>query len=100
MAGGEFCGNATRCVAYLSLNSQPGEIKIAVSGTNQILKAGINPDLTVWAQMPIIKSFSCIKQIDDLTIVNLEGITHVITYSPNKNVEALKTHKQIKFLKD
>src|SRR4051812_12238872 len=40
MAGGEFCGNATRSLAYLLLNGKIGEVKICVSGTKQILTAG------------------------------------------------------------
>lgn len=90
MAGGEFCGNATRSTTFLALGGNPGEIKIKVSGTEQILKAGINSDLTVWAQMPIIKDFSCIQRGDDLTIVNLEGITHVISSLPFIDKEAAK----------
>jgi len=90
MAGGEFCGNATRSTTLLALGGNSGEIKIKVSGTEQILKAGINSDLTVWAQMPIIKDFSSIQRIDDLTIVSLEGITHVISFLPFTDKETAK----------
>ena len=53
MAGGEFCGNATRCLAYLLLGGKPGEIKISVSGANKPLGAGIDRNGNTWAQMPL-----------------------------------------------
>ena len=53
MAGGEFCGNATRCTAYLLLGGKPGKIKIRVSGVNQPLAARIDRGGNTWAQMPL-----------------------------------------------
>jgi len=53
MAGGEFCGNATRCTAYLMLEGKPGKIKIRVSGVNQPLAARIDRGGNTWAQMPL-----------------------------------------------
>ena len=53
MAGGEFCGNATRCTAYLLLEGKPGKIKIRVSGVNQPLAARIDRSGNTWAQMPL-----------------------------------------------
>src|SRR5258708_7503100 len=34
MAGGEFCGNATRTLAYLILSGEIGELSLQVSGTS------------------------------------------------------------------
>ena len=53
MAGGEFCGNATRCLAYLLLGGKPGKIKIGVSGANKPLRARIDQSGNTWAQMPL-----------------------------------------------
>ena len=53
MAGGEFCGNATRCLAYLLLDDKLGEIKIRVSGVNMLLAARIDRNGNTWAQMPL-----------------------------------------------
>lgn len=79
MAGGEFCGNALRSLAYLLLNGKKGEIKFKVSGTKRILKAGVNKKATAYAQMPIIKSFESVKQLNqDLWLVDLEGISFLI----------------------
>ncbi len=51
MAGGEFCGNATRCAVYYYLNGKPGNLKIKVSGVKNKLKAGIIGK-NVWVDMP------------------------------------------------
>lgn len=79
LAGGEFCGNATRSLAYLLLNGKPGKLSIQVSGTKQLLTAGIKKPNTAFAQMPIFYDFSCVKKLNEyLFRVDLEGITHLI----------------------
>lgn len=84
MAGGEFCGNATRSLAYLLLNGKKGEISIKVSGTKKILKAGVVKRNNAYAQMPIYKSQNNVKQLNPtLFKVKLQGITHLITITPN-----------------
>jgi len=77
MAGGEFCGNATRCAAFFYLKGQSGKIKIQVSGVAKKLLAGISTDKTVWAQIPF--SPNPVIQKLGYTVINLEGITQVIT---------------------
>ena len=62
MAGGEFCGNATRSAAYLALKGKLGEINIKVSGVNKTLKAGIDLQGNTWSQMPIYEDSKLIKQ--------------------------------------
>ncbi len=52
MAGGEFCGNATRCSASYYLKDKPGLIDIKVSGTSKILKAGIDSLGKAFSQIP------------------------------------------------
>ena len=93
MAGGEFCGNATRSLAYLLLNGKKGKLQIKVSGTKQILSAGVNEPLSAYAQMPIKNSFSSVTELNkDLTKVEIEGITHLITNKPkNTPKKDLKT---------
>lgn len=83
MAGGEFCGNATRSLAYLALDGKTGEIKVESSGTNKVLRAGIRNPNTAYAQMPIYKNPNCVKNLGkDLSLVKLEGISHLITPKP------------------
>src|SRR5579859_6163185 len=40
MAGGEFCGNAVRSLAYLLLGKANGELTVQSSGSNQLVNAG------------------------------------------------------------
>lgn len=65
MAGGEFCGNATRCSAFLALKGKFGKINVSVSGTNQSLKARIDRQGKIWAQMPIFKNRDCVREAGD-----------------------------------
>lgn len=79
MAGGEFCGNATRSTAWLALNGKEGEVMINVSGVDRALRAGVSGNGDAFAQMPVYPSTEKITVQPDATIVELEGITQVIT---------------------
>lgn len=86
LAGGEFCGNATRSLAYLLLNGKLGEVLIQVSGTKQLLTAGVKKTNTAFAQMPIFAKNQKVKKITDaLFRVDLEGITQIVCISDIKN---------------
>jgi len=65
MAGGEFCGNATRCAAFLTLKGKPGKTDVSVSGTKQILKSRIDKQGMVWSQMPIFKNRDFVREAGD-----------------------------------
>ncbi len=81
MAGGEFCGNATRSAAWEFLQGQVGEISIKVSGAPYRLRAGVDEAGNAWAQMPIRAQYNSVIKIDDQNyMVELEGITQVISY--------------------
>ncbi len=84
MAGGEFCGNATRSTAYQALNGMPGEILMSVSGVSTLLKAGVTETKEAFAQMPIIQDPSRIKMDGDNFIVPLEGIVQYIDFDQKK----------------
>lgn len=80
MAGGEFCGNATRSLAYLLLNGKRGTTVIKASGAKKLLKAGVNKSNFAYAEMPIYKTSNSITQLSSsLYQVRLEGIVHLIT---------------------
>jgi diaminopimelate epimerase len=81
MAGGEFCGNASRSATLYYLNGKPGEILLKVSGVANKLRAGIDKAQNVWVEMPVIVGNfnNSIKFINDTTaIVKMFGITHMI----------------------
>ena len=78
MAGGEFCGNATRSAAWQFLQGHPGEIKITVSGVNNPLLAGVGQAGNAWSHMPIQAEPSGISISEDFAVVAMDGITHVL----------------------
>jgi ribosomal protein S18 acetylase RimI-like enzyme len=87
MAGGEFCGNATRSTAWLALKGKPGEIRIQVSGVKGKLKAGVTNLGEAYAQMPIYPDLSRIISDPESPrnfIVEMEGITHYVDFDINK----------------
>ena len=93
MAGGEFCGNAARALAYLILKGKPGKINLEVSGSAKILEAEVCENGQVSCQMPIYKTFSSVKKLrTNLYLVKLRGIKFLITKlsKPIKS-EALKS---------
>ena len=97
MAGGEFCGNATRSTAWHVLRGLPGDIEIKVSGVQGRLRAGVTDDGEAYAQMPIYNDPSMI--VSDLEnpgnyTVQMEGITHYIDFNTSK-IDGL-TNEEIK----
>ncbi|MDP2860405.1 MAG: hypothetical protein Q8N98_01670 [bacterium] len=78
MAGGEFCGNATRSAAFYFLDGRPGIINIKISGINKGIVAGIDPKNNVWTEIPIYSDIKRVRKVDNLTIVELKGITQVV----------------------
>ncbi|MCL5675703.1 MAG: hypothetical protein M1120_01085 [Patescibacteria group bacterium] len=100
MAGGEFCGNATRSTVFLALKGLPGETEIKVSGVNRLLKAGVSGKNTAWAQMPIYKNPKVISYQDNYMIIPLYGITLVIVEKKEKFINQQKAKKEaLKILK-
>lgn len=95
LAGGEFCGNATRSLAYLLLNGKTGTIRLKVSGAKRLLTTGVRRPDTAFAQMPIITNRKFVEKISEkLFRVDLEGITHLVSYEnvPEFEPEDLKNY--------
>jgi len=79
MAGGEFCGNATRCAAWYFLNNTIGDLDINVSGVAEPLKAGVKQADTAWTTMPVGSDLDSVSVTeDDFYLVTLEGIVHLV----------------------
>ena len=92
MAGGEFCGNATRSFAYLALNGKKDQGYFKISGTTSKLKAGVKTPNTSFAQMPIFASFNKVEQISiNIWRVEIKGITHLITPLSDWDEDDLKS---------
>jgi diaminopimelate epimerase len=79
MAGGEFCGNASRCAAYQYLKGLAGEIRIEVSGAEGFLKVGVDEAGNAWSQMPIDSGDDVITALEPgIDKVKMKGIIHII----------------------
>lgn len=91
MAGGEFCGNATRSAAWYYLKGLPGELRLKVSGVKNLLRAGVNKENEAWAQMPVCDNFDNIELLKDgYFLVKMEGITHIVIM-PKQSAVYLKS---------
>lgn len=82
MAGGEFCGNATRSAVFMALDGMPGELEISVSGCSKPLRAGIRENGDVWTEMPVLSDLSAVRDgnTPDELVVSMEGIAHIVKY--------------------
>jgi diaminopimelate epimerase len=84
MMGGEFCGNATRSLAWVlwhkrrrGIDTSARTVTLEVSGVARPLSVEIH-DRMVRLEMPIKGELSSIKSIKGQTVVQLEGISHVV----------------------
>jgi diaminopimelate epimerase len=78
MAGGEFCGNATRALGYYLLNGKDGCMKLEISGCRSALEVEVRNSAAI-AQMPIYPSFEHIVPFSpSQTIVHMEGISYLV----------------------
>jgi diaminopimelate epimerase len=86
MMGGEFCGNAARSLAWVLFQKRwpgtfedDGIISLEVSGVQRLLQVEIRGEM-VKVEMPIRKEFSSVRSVGQLTVVDLEGISHAIIH--------------------
>ena len=95
MAGGEFCGNATRSAAWYYLAGQPGDLRIRVNSKDEV-SAGVTVDKKAWSEMPLYRGADAITQIeDDLFMVKLEGIT-ILVLRPRRAAPYLQDKSSLK----
>ena len=85
MAGGEFCGNATRCATLYYIEKQQS---IELEINNNKIKAGINEKEEVWCKIPI-EQYKIIKIHKNIYKVLLKGITILV-------VNDIKNYKNFK----
>lgn len=86
MAGGEFCGNATRCAtAYYLGKNENIEIEI----NNQSLKAGRDENKKIWCEIPI-EQYEITKLDREIYKVKLKGITILVI----KDITGYQNFKQ------
>lgn len=82
MAGGEFCGNATRAAAaYYLRECKVQEMQIASSGCDRPLQAGYTSSGDIWSEMPLQENIDAmVQELGEAGIfwVQLEGISHLV----------------------
>lgn len=84
MAGGEFCGNATRSAAYYYLKGRKGDMTMTVSGENRVA-CGVCEDGSAWCEIPLgteALAAAGIPQLESvapgISKVSLSGMTHLV----------------------
>ncbi|WP_162930909.1 hypothetical protein [Lactococcus allomyrinae] len=95
MAGGEFCGNASRCAAFYYLGGADGVLALEVCEGKRKVNVGMEKG-QAWSEIPLIDSIerSVKKLTDDLYEVKLEGITHLVSIGYPQNPK----HMAMKFI--
>lgn len=91
MMGGEFCGNASMCMAvFLTRDELPPEgektVEIEVSGAGRV-KCALRregPDFRCRVEMPLPRE---IRRVGELTLVRLPGIAHFVSQQPVEQPE-------------
>ena len=77
MAGGEFCGNATRSAAFYYLNGKPGEIKIKVN--EDYINAGVYENGDAWCEIPLYFGDDVIVELETgIHKVKMNGMTTLV----------------------
>lgn len=83
MAGGEFCGNASRCAAYHFLKGRNGNIKLNVS-PGIVIDAGVPEKGKANAQIPLLPEGITPAELEqNVYSVKLDGISFLIANNIN-----------------
>ena len=79
MAGGEFCGNATRSAAYYYLKGQTGELLLKVNGKDYVT-AGVNEKGEAYCEIPLYKGNDSMFEIKEEGIyqVRMQGMVTIV----------------------
>ncbi len=82
MAGGEFCGNATRSLGYLATQGKDGETTLEVSGAQRPLSVVVRNGMAQ-TSLPVKEDLNSAQPFGEDYIVHLDGISFIITYKDN-----------------
>lgn len=118
MMGGEFCGNATRALAYMlvkkkyfgvEIKNKFAEFYLTVSGVSKELAVKVecdDHDIPIGAEveMPIYQDLSSVEERvfnkdKYASIVKLEGITHIIVNESDYSFNKEDYQNQLKYLR-
>jgi len=78
MAGGEFCGNATRSAANVYLAGKQGSIQIVIN-SKDLINAGVYEDGKAWCEIPLYHGTDVIIEREPgIFIVKMNGMISVV----------------------
>ena len=78
MAGGEFCGNATRSAASIYLNGKSGSLQMFVN-SKDLINAGVDKEGKAWCEIPLYHGADVItKKEPGIFIVKMNGMVTVV----------------------
>lgn len=101
MAGGEFCGNATRSLGYLLLGQKDGKIELEVSGSETPMQVVVQDGFSSTTS-PIRTSLNSVIEDDGLgfTVAHLDGISFIIATQDSSIGQSIKTLETVDAQKD
>ena len=88
MAGGEYCGNATRALGYLIAGGKDAVVELDVSGADGF-QTVIIKDGMAKTSVPILSSEPVIVNEDGEFFVQLGGISHLVSFRSQKSFELI-----------
>ena len=99
MAGGEFCGNATRSAASVYLKGKQGKIEMIVNSKDHV-NTGVDRDGKAWCEIPLYYGPDVItKKEDGIFLAKMHGMVTVVIqpsaagkYLTNVDDEQLKAY--------
>lgn len=78
MAGGEFCGNATRSAAFIYLKGKEGSMELLVNEKDRIL-AGVDEKKNAWCEIPLYQGNDVfMKKEDGIYQIRLNGMITIV----------------------
>ena len=78
MAGGEFCGNATRSAAFYYLNGKPGNTEVIVNGKD-VINAGVYENGDAWCEIPLYHGKDVILEKESgIYQVRMNGMVSIV----------------------
>jgi len=82
MAGGEFCGNATRSAAFYYLGGQEGSVEIRLNRKDKV-NAGVYANKEAWCEIPLYHGEDTVTELDaaGIHLVKMQGMVTVVIQS-------------------
>lgn len=78
MAGGEFCGNATRSAASVYLKGKEGNLQMFVN-SKDLINAGVDKNGKAWCEIPLYHGKDVIEEREPgIFIVKMNGMISVV----------------------